>query len=130
MNDPMMTLGEAQALLPGSTLVGDAATCIARVHSDTRSLRLGDLFVALKGERFDAHDFLQRLTVGAGHFDPDQRIGRPRGDRGPHRVGMVAHYPCGGNHGLDVLLRARGGHQVVGAQPELVKRFVDGPAFC
>jgi hypothetical protein len=28
------------------------------VHSDTRTLRAGDLFVALKGERFDAHDFL------------------------------------------------------------------------
>jgi UDP-N-acetylmuramoyl-tripeptide--D-alanyl-D-alanine ligase len=60
MNHPMMTLGEAHALLPGSTLVGDGAACIARVHSDTRSLRHGDLFVALKGERFDAHDFLPR----------------------------------------------------------------------
>jgi UDP-N-acetylmuramoyl-tripeptide--D-alanyl-D-alanine ligase len=60
MNDPMLTLAEAQALLPGSTLVGDGAACIARVHSDTRSLRLGDLFVALQGERFDAHDFLPR----------------------------------------------------------------------
>jgi UDP-N-acetylmuramoyl-tripeptide--D-alanyl-D-alanine ligase len=27
------------------------------VHSDTRSLQPGDLFVALRGERFDAHDF-------------------------------------------------------------------------
>ena len=58
MIDPMMTLADAQALLPGSRLVGDGATCIARVHSDTRSLQPGDLFVALKGERFDAHDFL------------------------------------------------------------------------
>ena len=31
---------------------------IARVHSDTRTLAQGDLFVALKGERFDANDFL------------------------------------------------------------------------
>ena len=60
MNSPMMTLAEAQALLPGSTLVGDGAACIARVHSDTRSLRHGDLFVALQGDRFDAHDFLPR----------------------------------------------------------------------
>jgi UDP-N-acetylmuramoyl-tripeptide--D-alanyl-D-alanine ligase len=63
MNNPMLTLAEAQALLPGSTLVGDGATCLARVHSDTRSLRLGDLFVALKGERFDAHDFLPRARA-------------------------------------------------------------------
>lgn len=55
---PMMTLGLAAQLLPGATLVGDPATPIARVHSDTRTLQPGDLFVALKGERFDAHDFL------------------------------------------------------------------------
>jgi UDP-N-acetylmuramoyl-tripeptide--D-alanyl-D-alanine ligase len=62
----MMTLADAQALLPGSTLVGDGATPFARVHSDTRSLRGGDLFVALKGERFDAHDFLpQAKSQGA-----------------------------------------------------------------
>ena len=54
----MMTLAQAHALLPGSVLVGDGMTALSRVHSDTRSLRAGDLFVALKGERFDAHDFL------------------------------------------------------------------------
>lgn len=53
-----LTLAEAQALLPGSTLVGDGATAFARVHSDTRTLQAGDLFVALRGERFDANDFL------------------------------------------------------------------------
>ncbi len=54
----MMTLAQAHALLPAATLVGDGATEVLRVHSDTRSLQPGDLFVALKGERFDAHDFL------------------------------------------------------------------------
>jgi UDP-N-acetylmuramoyl-tripeptide--D-alanyl-D-alanine ligase len=32
---------------------------IARVWSDTRSVQQGDLFVALKGENFDAHDFVK-----------------------------------------------------------------------
>ena len=54
----MLTLVEAQALLPGSVLVGDGRIAFARVHSDTRSLQAGDLFVALRGENFDAHDFL------------------------------------------------------------------------
>ncbi len=54
----MMTLAQAHALLPGSRLVGDGATPIARVHSDTRTLQAGDLFVALRGERFDGHDYL------------------------------------------------------------------------
>ena len=62
----MMTLAYAHALLPSSRLVGDAATAVLRVHSDTRSLRAGDMFVALRGERFDAHDFLaQAQAAGA-----------------------------------------------------------------
>ncbi len=62
----MMTLAHALALLPGATLVGDGAVEVARVHSDTRSLQPGDLFVALRGERFDAHDFLaQAKAAGA-----------------------------------------------------------------
>ncbi|MFG6442689.1 UDP-N-acetylmuramoyl-tripeptide--D-alanyl-D-alanine ligase [Roseateles sp. LKC17W] len=61
-----LTLAEAQALLPGSALVGDGATAFTRVHSDTRTLQAGDLFVALRGERFDANDFLvQARTSGA-----------------------------------------------------------------
>jgi UDP-N-acetylmuramoyl-tripeptide--D-alanyl-D-alanine ligase len=62
----MMTLAQAHALLPGSALVGDGSVRILRVHSDTRTLAAGDLFVALKGERFDAHDFLaQAKAAGA-----------------------------------------------------------------
>ena len=55
---PMMTLGDAARLLPGARLVGDPSTPLTRVHSDTRSVALGDYFVALRGERFDAHSFL------------------------------------------------------------------------
>ena len=54
----MMTLQQAKASLPGAVLVGDGSIGFDRVHSDTRSLRAGDLFVALRGERFDAHEFL------------------------------------------------------------------------
>ena len=54
----MMALALAHRLLPGSTLIGEPATLIGRVHTDTRTLQPGDLFVALKGERFDAHDFI------------------------------------------------------------------------
>jgi len=65
MTTPLMTLGQAHALLPQASLVGDPATPLLRVHSDTRSLQPGDLFVALRGERFDAHDFLAQAR-GAG----------------------------------------------------------------
>ena len=55
---PMMTLDDAAQMLPGARVVGSVTTQIARVHSDTRSLAPGDLFVALRGERFDAHAYL------------------------------------------------------------------------
>jgi UDP-N-acetylmuramoyl-tripeptide--D-alanyl-D-alanine ligase len=62
----MMTLSLAHGLLPGAALVGDGETVLLRVHTDTRSLCAGDLFVALRGERFDAHDFLaQAREAGA-----------------------------------------------------------------
>ena len=62
----LMTLGQAHALVPGSELVGDPATPLQRVHADTRTLLAGDFFVALRGERFDAHTFLpQARAAGA-----------------------------------------------------------------
>ncbi|MBX3586416.1 MAG: UDP-N-acetylmuramoyl-tripeptide--D-alanyl-D-alanine ligase [Ramlibacter sp.] len=54
----MMRLRDAMAWLPGGRLVGDPETQVQRVHTDTRTLAAGDLFVALKGERFDANAFL------------------------------------------------------------------------
>ena len=62
----MARLDRLHALLPASRLVGEGGVGIQRVHTDTRSLRPGDLFVALRGERFDAHDFLpQARAAGA-----------------------------------------------------------------
>ncbi len=62
----LMTLAQAHLLLPNSTMVGDGATPLLRVHSDTRSLQSGDFFVALRGDRFDAHDYLaQARAAGA-----------------------------------------------------------------
>ena len=64
MNIPMqLTLQQMHAWLPGSRLVGDPAATVARVHTDSRSVQPDDLFVALQGERFDAHAFLPQLTA-------------------------------------------------------------------
>ncbi|MDP3131320.1 MAG: UDP-N-acetylmuramoyl-tripeptide--D-alanyl-D-alanine ligase [Burkholderiaceae bacterium] len=61
-----MTSPSFNALLPrlrGATLVGEPLGTIARVHTDTRSLQPGDLFVALRGDTFDAHRFLSQAAV-------------------------------------------------------------------
>ncbi len=65
----MMSLAQAKTLLPGSQLhaaAGAADLRFTRVHTDSRSLQPGDLFVALRGERFDAHGFIaQAAAAGA-----------------------------------------------------------------
>ena len=63
----MMTLQQALAWIsdfqPQARLVGDPSTPVLRVHTDSRTLQNGDLFVALKGERMDAHDFLPQVQA-------------------------------------------------------------------
>jgi UDP-N-acetylmuramoyl-tripeptide--D-alanyl-D-alanine ligase len=59
----MKRLEQLAAWLPLSRLVGDGSVAPLRIHTDTRSLRPGDLFVALKGEHFDAHDFLPKAKA-------------------------------------------------------------------
>ena len=72
----MMTLAQAAAwmaqTLPqvqyGSAAAAEGANQITlqRVHTDSRSVQPGDLFIALRGERLDAHDFLaQAQAAGA-----------------------------------------------------------------
>ena len=56
-----ISLGQLHAWLPHSRLVGDPSLLVSRIHTDSRSLIKGDLFVALKGDRFDGHDFLAQL---------------------------------------------------------------------
>jgi UDP-N-acetylmuramoyl-tripeptide--D-alanyl-D-alanine ligase len=57
MSTPMCNLQQVADWV-GGRLVGDGGVPILRVHSDTRTLEAGDLFVAIRGERFDANDFV------------------------------------------------------------------------
>ncbi|AQG99650.1 UDP-N-acetylmuramoyl-tripeptide--D-alanyl-D-alanine ligase [Burkholderia sp. KK1] len=58
----MFTLREAAAMIPGAVLKGDENVAIDRVVTDSRGVQAGDLFVAVKGDRFDAHDFLEQVA--------------------------------------------------------------------
>ena len=71
MSTSLMTLGQVAqwlaeaghaASLP-QAVHGDAATPLLRVHTDTRSIAAGDLFVALKGETFDANTLLHQAQA-------------------------------------------------------------------
>jgi UDP-N-acetylmuramoyl-tripeptide--D-alanyl-D-alanine ligase len=60
---PMMQIQSALQWLSGATLVGDGTTDVLRVHTDTRSVERGDLFLALKGEKFDANSMLHQACA-------------------------------------------------------------------
>jgi UDP-N-acetylmuramoyl-tripeptide--D-alanyl-D-alanine ligase len=59
----MFSLREAAAVIPGATVAGNDAVTFDRVSTDSRTCGAGDLFVALKGDRFDAHDFLSDVAA-------------------------------------------------------------------
>jgi UDP-N-acetylmuramoyl-tripeptide--D-alanyl-D-alanine ligase len=71
-----LPLADAARGIAGAQLWGDGATRIARVHTDTRTLQAGDLFVALRGERMDGAAFLPdaaRAGAAAALVDADAR---------------------------------------------------------
>ncbi|WP_213299321.1 UDP-N-acetylmuramoyl-tripeptide--D-alanyl-D-alanine ligase [Paraburkholderia sacchari] len=73
----MLTLREAAALIPGANVLGDENATFERIATDSRTAGPGDLFVALKGDRFDAHDFLSEV---AGRHVSAALVSRSPGD--------------------------------------------------
>lgn len=67
MNASMTSLAHIHEMLPGSKLLNisqDAAKSIniSMVGSDSRKVQAGEMFIALSGERFDAHQFLSSVA--------------------------------------------------------------------
>jgi UDP-N-acetylmuramoyl-tripeptide--D-alanyl-D-alanine ligase len=56
-----MTLAQAATVLGGELHGADVP--FGAVSTDSRSIRRGDLFVALRGKRFDGHDFLAQVAA-------------------------------------------------------------------
>lgn len=74
-----MTLNEVARAVNGNIVQGDEEKEVAAVSTDSRTLAQGNLFVALRGERYDAHLYLKAaIKSGAGaliveNYDlPDQ----------------------------------------------------------
>jgi len=61
-----LTLAEVAAAVGGELRGADGGVVVRAVSTDTRRLRPGDLFVGLRGERFDGDEFAARaLAAGA-----------------------------------------------------------------
>ena len=91
----MMRLDEAVGALGARASGGDAL--FTGVSTDSRSLREGDLFVALRGERFDGHGFLKAAATAkaaAAMVDSNvpRRVPAAGAGRGGHEA--LARRPC------------------------------------
>jgi UDP-N-acetylmuramoyl-tripeptide--D-alanyl-D-alanine ligase len=61
-----LTAAQIAAVTGGRVVSGNPAQSIERWSIDTRSLQPGDLFVAIRGDRFDGHEFVAAaLAAGA-----------------------------------------------------------------
>lgn len=52
------TIGGLAAAIPGSRVIGPTTTAVSGVAYDSRQVRAGDLFAALRGVDFDGHAFV------------------------------------------------------------------------
>jgi UDP-N-acetylmuramoyl-tripeptide--D-alanyl-D-alanine ligase len=58
----LFTLRDAALEIPGAIVIGDENIAFDRVSTDSRTAGPGDLFIAIKGDRFDAHNFLPQVA--------------------------------------------------------------------
>jgi UDP-N-acetylmuramoyl-tripeptide--D-alanyl-D-alanine ligase len=80
----VLTAAWVAAAMHGSVVTGNASRPFAGVSIDTRTLKPGDLFVAIRGDRFDGAQFVdQAIAAGAaGAVVPAQGVQafRPAGE--------------------------------------------------
>lgn len=62
-----LKIDEIAQVTGGTVAAGSPETVVTGISIDTRTLKPGDLFVAIKGKRLDGHQFVcEALTKGAG----------------------------------------------------------------
>jgi len=75
-----VSLEEIAGVTGGEIIRGGHRMVLKSVSTDTRKIKKGDLFFALAGEKYDAHNFLrQAAAAGAGGLVVERATGLPPG---------------------------------------------------
>ncbi|HEV3086226.1 MAG TPA: UDP-N-acetylmuramoyl-L-alanyl-D-glutamate--2,6-diaminopimelate ligase [Candidatus Elarobacter sp.] len=80
------------ATLEGARVAGSLPPSVDAIASDSRAVRPGTLFVALRGERVDGHDFVaDAIARGASAVVVERNVtlSLPKGDRKPANVPVI-----------------------------------------
>lgn len=71
----MLTVGEIQRITKGKVVGGKSLAAVKGVSINSRTIKKGHLFIAVKGARFDGHDFIRSaIRKGAGAVVVSKRI--------------------------------------------------------
>ena len=81
LNKSGLTLGEAARFMGGALRGASAETKIHSVSTDSRKISGGELFFALCGERFDAHDFVPAVSASGAACSV---VSKPQAENIPH----------------------------------------------
>ena len=84
MEAPILSAGEILKATGGTPIKGGTEWSCRGLSTDTRTLREGNLFIALIGDHFDGHDYLAAAT-DKGAAGLLIRMDRPRKTRGRDR---------------------------------------------
>ena len=112
MADRALWTAEELVAASGGLIEGEVKAPLNGVTIDSRNFAPGDIFVAIKGERHDGHDFAANaLKAGAGLAV----VSRPTGEmRGAGPLLVVADDPLRGLENIGRAARARSLAQIVG----------------
>jgi len=85
----LMTVGWLAAAVAGRIVSGDPDQVVGNIVTDSRSLQAGDFFIALRGARFDGHEFVEDV-LRRGALGALIDVGRPFTGRQVDEAGREA----------------------------------------
>ncbi len=88
----MFTIKEIIEVTAGRLISGDPDSRINKVSTDSRRLALGNIFIAIKGDKFDGHNFLSQAEErgAAAALISEDYCGMPGPAGLPHNITLIA----------------------------------------